>query len=63
MTEEELELLSEEDRYLVVGIEDGWIDPTNKDLERYYELTGVDIHPIRTLITKIINRLRGVSRR
>ena len=60
MTEEELELLSEEDRYLVVGIEDGWIDPTNKDLERYYELTGVDTHPIRTLITKIINRLREI---
>ena len=60
MTKEELDLLSEEDRYLVVGIEDGWIDPTNKDLERYYELTGVDMHPIRTWITKIINKLRGI---
>ena len=58
--EQQLDLLSEEDRYLVVGIEDGWIDPTNEDLERYYELTGVDMHPIRTLITKIINRLRGI---
>ena len=61
MTDEELDLLSEEDRYLVVGIEVGWIDPTNKDLERYYELTGVDVHPIRTLLTKIINRLRGLK--
>lgn len=60
MTKQELDLLSEEDRYLVIGIEDGWIDPTNEDLERYYKLTGVDIHPIRTLITKIINRLRGI---
>ena len=60
MTKEELELLSEEDQYLVIGIEDGWIDPTNEDLERYYELTDVDIHPIRTLITKIINRLREI---
>lgn len=60
MTNEELNSLSEEDRYLITGIEDGWIDPTNKDLERYYELIGVDIHPIRTLITKIINRLRGI---
>ena len=60
MTKEELELLSEEDKYLVIGIEDGWIDPTNEDLERYYELTDVDIHPIRTLITKIINRLREI---
>lgn len=58
--EQQLDLLSEEDRYLVIGIEDGWIDPTNEDLERYYELTGVDMHPIRTLITKIINRLRGI---
>lgn len=60
MTNEELDLLSEEDRYLVVGIEDGWIDPTDEDLERYYELTGVDVHPIRTLVTKIINRLKGI---
>lgn len=60
MTNEELNSLSEEDRYLVVGIEDGWIYPTNEDLERYYKLTGVDMHPIRTLITKIINRLRGI---
>ena len=60
MTKQELDLLSEEDRYLVIGIEDGWIDPTNEDLERYYKLTGVDMHPIKTLITKIINRLRGI---
>lgn len=59
MTKEELDSLSEEDRYLVIGIEDGWIDPTNKDLERYYELIGIDTHPIRTLAMKIINRLRG----
>lgn len=58
MTNKELGLLSEEDRYLVLGIEDGWIDPTNKDLERYYELTGVDMHPIRTLVTKIINKIK-----
>ena len=60
MINEELNTLSEEDRYLVTGIEDGWIDPTNEDLERYYKLTGVDIHPIRTLVTKIINKLRGI---
>lgn len=60
MTNKELDLLSEEDRYLVVGIEDGWIDPTTKDLERYYKLTGVDMHPIRTLITKLVSRLRGI---
>lgn len=60
MTNEKLNSLSEEDRYLVIGIEDGWIDPTNKDLERYYELTCVDMPPIRTLITKIINRLREI---
>lgn len=60
MTNKELDLLSEEDRYLVIGIEDGWIDSTNKDLERYYELTGVDMHPIRTLVAKIINRFRGI---
>lgn len=60
MTNDESYLLSEEDKYLVTGIEDGWIDPTNEDLERYYKLTGVDIHPIRTLITKIINKLRGI---
>ena len=57
MTKEELDLLSEEDKYLVIGIEDGWIDPTNKDLEKYYKLAGVDIHPIRTLIKKIFDRL------
>lgn len=61
MTNKELNSLSEEDRYLVMGIEDGWIDPTNKDLERYYELTGVDIHPIKTLVTKIIDRLRMIK--
>lgn len=60
MANDESYLLSEEDRYLITGIEDGWIDPTNEDLERYYELIGVDIHPIRTLITKIINKLRGI---
>ena len=60
MTNEELNSLSEEDRYLVVGIEDGWIDPTNKDLERYYELIGVDTHPIRTWIKNLISRLRGI---
>ena len=60
MTNEELELLSEEDRYLVVGIEDGWIDPTNEDLERYYKLTGVDIHPIRTWFKNLISKLRGI---
>lgn len=58
MTNKELGLLSEKDRYLVIGIEDGWIDPTNKDLKRYYELTGVDMHPIRTLVTKIINKIK-----
>lgn len=58
--EQQLDLLSEDDRYLVVGIEDGWIDPTNKDLERYYELTGVDIHPIRTWFKNLISRLRGL---
>jgi hypothetical protein len=58
--EQQLDLLSEEDRYLVVGIEDGWIDPTNKDLERYYELTGVNTHPIRTWLKNLISRLRGV---
>lgn len=60
MTNEELNQLSPEDKHLVIGIEDGWIDPTNEDLEKYYKLTGVDMHPIRTLITKIINRLRGI---
>ena len=60
MTNEELNSLSEEDRYLVVGIEDGRIDPTNKDLERYYELTGVDTHPIRTWLKNLISRLRGI---
>ncbi len=59
MANDESQLLSEDDRYLITGIEDGWIDPTNEDLERYYKLTGVDIHPIRTLVTKIINKLRG----
>lgn len=60
MTREELELLSEEDRYLVIGIEDGWIDPTNKDLERYYKLIGVDTHPVRTLIEKVMHRLKEI---
>lgn len=60
MASDESHLLSEEDRYLITGIEDGWIDPTNEDLERYYKLIGVDIHPIRTLVTKIINKLRGL---
>ncbi len=59
MTKEKLNSLSEEDRYLVVGIEDGWIDPTNKDLERYYELTGVDTHPIRTWLKNLIKQIKG----
>lgn len=59
MTNKELDLLSEEDRYLVVGIEDGWIDPTNEDLERYYELTGVDTHPIRTWFKNLIKQIKG----
>jgi len=57
MTKEELEQLSEKDRFLIVGIEDGWLEPSNKDLDRYYELTGADIHPIRTMIRKIFNLL------
>ena len=60
MANDESYLRSEADRYLITGIEDGWIDPTNEDLERYYELTGADMHPIRTLMTKIINKLRGI---
>ena len=60
MTNEELNSLSEEDRYLVVGIEDGWIDLSNEDLARYYELTGVDTHPIRTWLKNLISRLRGI---
>ena len=51
--------MSDDDRHLVVGIEDGWIDPSNKDLEKYYKLTGVDIHPIRTWLENLISRLRG----
>lgn len=57
--EQQLDLLSEEDRYLVIGIEDGWIDPTNEDLERYYELTGVDMHPIRTWFKNLIKQIKG----
>ena len=59
MTNEELDLLPEEDRYLVVGIEDGWIDPSNEDLARYYELTGVDTHPIRTWLKNLIKQIKG----
>ena len=59
MTNEELDLLLEEDRYLVVGIEDGWIDPSNEDLARYYELTGVDTHPIRTWLKNLIKQIKG----
>lgn len=55
MTNEELDMLSEEDRYLVTGIEDGWIDPTDEDLERYYQLTG--LRTLKTLLIEKINRL------
>lgn len=30
------EILSEEMLYLFTGIEEGWIKPSNKDLELYY---------------------------
>lgn len=53
--------MTEYDKRLIVGIEDGWINPSNKDLKRYYELTNVDIHPIRTWFKGLINRLKEIE--
>ena len=35
---EELSVLTEEERYKVIGLEDGWIEPSNDLLEFYYNL-------------------------
>lgn len=37
-TKEELSVLTEEERYKVIGLEDGWIEPSNDLLEFYYNL-------------------------
>ena len=51
-----LESMSEVDkRYLITGIEDGWIDPSNDDLHIYYKLKGIDEHPILTWLRNLFN--------
>ena len=42
-------------RYLITGIEDGWIDPSNDDLHIYYKLKGIDEHPILTWLRNLFN--------
>lgn len=37
-TKEELSVLTEEERYKVIGLEDGWIEPSNNLLDFYYNL-------------------------
>lgn len=37
-TKEELLVLTEEERYKVIGLEDGWIEPSNDLLDFYYNL-------------------------
>ena len=52
--EERLEKMSDYDRkYLIIGIEDGWIDPSDDDLHIYYKLMGIDEHPILTWFKKL----------
>jgi hypothetical protein len=50
--------MNEDDRRLITAIEDGWINPSNDDLKRYYKLTNIDIHPIRTWFKNLINRFK-----
>jgi hypothetical protein len=50
--------MTENDKRLIVGIEDGWICPSSENLKRYYKLTNIDIHPIRTWFKSLINRLK-----
>ena len=41
-------------RYLITGIEDGWVIPNTDDWHIYCKLKGIDEHPILTWIKKIV---------
>jgi len=41
-------------KYLITGIEDGWIYPDKDDWYIYCKLTGIDEYPILTWLKKII---------
>lgn len=48
--------MSDDDKkYLITGIEDGWISPTNDDLHIYIynKLKDIDEHPILTFIKRL----------
>lgn len=54
---ERLSQMSDNDKkYLITGIEDGWIDPSDDDLHIYNKLKGIDDHPILNWIINLFKR-------
>jgi len=53
--EERLNKMNDYDkRYLITGIEDGWLTPNTDDWHIYCKLKGIDEYPILTWIKKMI---------
>lgn len=52
--ENRLEKMSDYDKQrLITGIENGWISPSTDNLHIYYQLKGIDEHPIITWLKKL----------
>ncbi len=43
--------------YLITGIEDGWIDPSNDDWIIYCRLIGIEEHPILKYFNDLLSKL------
>jgi len=49
--------MNDEERYLVTGVEDGWIEVDAETWHRYCVIKGIDEHPLKTKIKKFFNWL------